>query len=211
MVGVCSPLPSTSSLDKSTFHAEPTPPVLTHYVRPNTPACGTGVFHVTVDLTVGADGQPRDFQVAEEAVPSLSEAIVKAIEAWRYAPASLNGKPADAHGRVEMECGEPAPSAGPAAAAMRVGADVSMPSVLYKIEPHYTEEARQSKYQGTVALYVEVDPSGRARNIRTVRALGLGLDKKAMEAVLQWRFNPGMKDGKPVTVAATIQVNFRLL
>jgi outer membrane biosynthesis protein TonB len=32
-----------------------------------------------------------------------------------------------------------------------------------------------------------------------------------MEAVRAWKFRPGQKDGKPVTVAATIEVNFRLL
>jgi protein TonB len=62
-----------------------------------------------------------------------------------------------------------------------------------------------------VTLYVEVDPSGKAVNIRVLHSLGLGLDEKAMEAVKQWKFKPGMKDGKPVTVAASIEVNFRLL
>jgi periplasmic protein TonB len=93
----------------------------------------------------------------------------------------------------------------------RVGGGVTAPSLLYKVEPEYSEEARKAKYQGTVVLYVEVDPSGRARNLRVVRSLGLGLDEKAMEAVNKWRFRPGYKDGKPVTVAATIEVNFRLL
>jgi TonB family protein len=83
--------------------------------------------------------------------------------------------------------------------------------VLSKIDPEYSEEARKAKYQGTVLLYIEVDPNGRATNIKVLHSLGLGLDEKAIEAVRQWKFMPGRKDGKPITVAASIEVNFRLL
>jgi protein TonB len=93
----------------------------------------------------------------------------------------------------------------------RVGGGVTAPALLYKVEPEYSEEARKAKYQGVVVLYVEVDPSGKAVNPRVIRSLGLGLDEKAIEAVRKWKFRPGYKDGKPVTVAATIEVNFRLL
>jgi TonB family protein len=93
----------------------------------------------------------------------------------------------------------------------RVGKGTTAPKLLYKKEPEYSEEARKAKFQGTVVLAVEVDPSGHAINARVVRSLGLGLDEKAMEAVRQWKFQPGYHDGKPVTVAATIEVNFRLL
>src|ERR1035437_1618786 len=93
----------------------------------------------------------------------------------------------------------------------RVGGGVTAPVLLFKKEPEYSEEARKAKYQGTVMLYIEVDPSGKAVNMRVQHSLGLGLDEKAIEAVRQWKFKPGYKDGKPVTVAATIEVNFRLL
>jgi TonB family protein len=93
----------------------------------------------------------------------------------------------------------------------RVGGGVTAPALLFKVEPEYSEEARKAKYQGTVLLYIEVDPSGKATNIKVARSLGLGLDEKAIEAVKKWKFKPGYKDGKPVTVAATIEVNFRLL
>ncbi len=93
----------------------------------------------------------------------------------------------------------------------RVGGGVTAPTLLQKVEPEYSEEARKAKYQGTVVLYIEVDPAGRPTNIRVQRSLGLGLDEKAIEAVRKWKFSPGKKDGKPVTVAATIEVNFRLL
>ena len=39
----------------------------------------------------------------------------------------------------------------------RVGGGVTAPSLLYKVEPEYSEEARKAKYQGIVLLYVEVD------------------------------------------------------
>jgi TonB family protein len=95
--------------------------------------------------------------------------------------------------------------------AFRIGGGVSAPSVLSKIEPEYSEEARKAKWQGTVVVSVIVDELGRPRNVRVLRSLGLGLDQKAVEAVSQWRFKPGLKDGKPVPVMATIEVNFRLL
>ncbi len=93
----------------------------------------------------------------------------------------------------------------------RVGGGVSAPSVLYKVDPEYSEEARKAKYSGTVLISLVVGPDGRATNIKVVRSLGLGLDEKAMEAVAKWKFKPGTKSGSPVAVQATIEVNFRLL
>ena len=93
----------------------------------------------------------------------------------------------------------------------RVGNGVTAPALTYKVEPEYSEEARNAHLQGVVVLYVEVDEEGKAINPRVVRSLGLGLDEKAIEAVGKWKFRPGYKDGKPVRVAATIEVNFRLM
>jgi TonB family protein len=93
----------------------------------------------------------------------------------------------------------------------RIGGGVSSPQLVFKVEPEYSEEARKAKFQGTVVLYVVVDEKGLPRDLKVVRPLGLGLDEKAIEAVTKWRFKPGYKDGRPVAVAATIEVNFRLL
>ncbi|MBM3812818.1 MAG: energy transducer TonB [Acidimicrobiia bacterium] len=93
----------------------------------------------------------------------------------------------------------------------RIGGGVSAPTLVYKVEPEYSEEARKAKFQGTVVLSVVVDEKGNPRDLRVIRALGLGLDEKAIEAVQKWRFKPGFLQGKPVAVAATVEVNFRLL
>jgi len=93
----------------------------------------------------------------------------------------------------------------------RVGGGVSAPTVLFQIDPEYSEEARKAKYSGTVLLAVTVDTEGHARDIHVVKSLGMGLDEKAMEAVAKWKFKPGMKNGMAVNVRAQIEVNFRLL
>ena len=105
----------------------------------------------------------------------------------------------------------PGSGGGTGGGVFRVGGGVSAPRLIKKVEPEYSEEARKAKYQGTVVLAVQVWEDGRAHNVRIVRSLGLGLDEKAIEAVRQWRFVPGRKENKPVKVAATIEVNFRLL
>jgi TonB family protein len=58
---------------------------------------------------------------------------------------------------------------------------------------------------------MEIGEDGLAHNIQVVRGLGLGLDEKAVQAIQQWIFKPGMKDGQAVPVRANIEVNFRLL
>jgi periplasmic protein TonB len=93
----------------------------------------------------------------------------------------------------------------------KVGGGVSAPTLLFRVEPEYSEEARKAKWQGTVLLSVIVDEMGRPSHLSVLRSLGLGLDQKAIDAVSQWKFKPGQKGGKAVPVIATIEVNFRLL
>ena len=87
---------------------------------------------------------------------------------------------------------------------------IQSPAVIAKCAPQYTPEAKRANIEGTVVLYIQVYPDGRAHNIRVQSRLGSGLDDKAIEAVKQWRFSPGTKYGKPVVVPATIEVKFRL-
>jgi TonB family protein len=63
-----------------------------------------------------------------------------------------------------------------------------------------------------VYLSVLVDQQGKPVNAKVVvRPLGLGLDQAAIyEVIAQWRFKPGMKDGKAVAVRAQFEINFRL-
>jgi len=91
-----------------------------------------------------------------------------------------------------------------------LGKGVTAPHALYDPDPEYSDEARKAKYQGNVVLSVIVDATGHVRDIRVARSVGMGLDEKAIEAVQKWKFAPGMKDGRPVAVQVSVEVNFRL-
>jgi TonB family protein len=86
----------------------------------------------------------------------------------------------------------------------------SAPAVIYKVNPEYTQEALDAKVSGTATVQVVIGADGVPGELAIKRSLGYGLDEKAIECVRQWRFKPGMRDGMPVSVRATIEVNFRL-
>jgi TonB family protein len=92
----------------------------------------------------------------------------------------------------------------------RIGGGVSAPKPIFTPDPEYSEEARKAKFQGTVVLWLVIGPDGKAHEIRVARALGMGLDEKAVEAVRTWRFDPAKKDGQPVAVQMNVEVSFRL-
>jgi len=87
---------------------------------------------------------------------------------------------------------------------------VTVPSITYKVNPSYTPEAKEAKIQGTVTLTLVVNSLGRVDDIQVTKSLDPGLDVNAVGAVSQWQFKPGTKDGQPVDVAVTIEVNFKL-
>src|SRR5450432_3323467 len=104
--------------------------------------------------------------------------------------------------------GRGGPGVGPGI--FHVGDGVSAPRALYTPEPEFSEEARKAKYQGVVVLNIVVGTDGRVHNPRVVRALGMGLDEKAIEGVKTWKFDPSKKDGRAVAVEMNIEVAFNL-
>ena len=93
----------------------------------------------------------------------------------------------------------------------KVGNGIAAPKVLYKIEPSYSPEARAVKAQGTVVVSVMIGTNGKAADVQLRKGVGYGLDEQALDAITQWTFQPGTRDGMAVPVQASIEVNFRLL
>ena len=89
---------------------------------------------------------------------------------------------------------------------------VTLPKVISEVKPQYTPEAIQAKIEGTVIMTAVVRTDGTPGDIEITTSLDseYGLDEQAVAALSQWRFEPGLKDGKPVPVRVTIEMRFWL-
>lgn len=105
---------------------------------------------------------------------------------------------------------DPGVSATKPLALLTVGIDVTPPRAIYMPDPEYSEEARAARLQGTCVLSLVVGADGKPRDIAVVRRLGMGLDRKAVEAVRAWTFEPARKEGVPVAAKIHLQVSFIL-
>ena len=80
--------------------------------------------------------------------------------------------------------------------------------LLKKVEPSYTEDARNNKITGTVILKVIFSKTGEVTNIRVVSGLPYGLTQQAIKAARGIKFTPAMKDGQPVSMWMQLEYNF---
>jgi TonB family protein len=99
----------------------------------------------------------------------------------------------------------------PSAEVQKAGGAVTQPTLIHKVDPPYSEEARVAKYSASVLIQLVVGTDGAAQNLKVVKPAGFGLDDCALVTISQWKFKPGEKEGSPVPVSATVEVNFRLL
>jgi TonB family protein len=71
-----------------------------------------------------------------------------------------------------------------------------------------TERARAARVSGAVKVKVLVAADGRPARAYVTKRLGFGLDQRAIEAVLQYKFEPAMLSGLPQTGWVFLEVKF---
>ena len=84
------------------------------------------------------------------------------------------------------------------------------PQLTKNFEPPSNEYAQNNGVAGLAMYHVIVDPDGKAGDIVIGRPIGFGLDENAVDSIRKATFEPGMKDGKPVTVEIDLTVQFRI-
>ena len=94
----------------------------------------------------------------------------------------------------------------------KAGNGVSLPVVVTKVNPQYTEDARNARIEGSVVLNVTILANGSVSDVKVARSLDttFGLDQQAVKALQQWTFKPGQKEGRPVAVNIDVAMTFTL-
>lgn len=84
------------------------------------------------------------------------------------------------------------------------------PRVIHRVEPVYPADAREKNIKGSVILTLVVDREGKPQDIKIWRSLYPSMDQAAIEAARQMRFEPGLKDGQPVSETLLVEFYFSL-
>lgn len=99
----------------------------------------------------------------------------------------------------------------PKAGVPKASGTTAAPVPLITPEAEFSSHARKKKISGECMVTLVVDAQGMPQDPHVVRSIEPSLDRKALAAVMRYRFKPGIKDGlEPVPVLITIAVNFRL-
>lgn len=82
--------------------------------------------------------------------------------------------------------------------------------LISAFDPQSNEYAQNNGVAGMSMYHVVVEPDGQAGEVAIGRPIGFGLDESAVNAIRKAKFEPAMKDGKPVPVVLDMVVEFRI-
>jgi TonB family protein len=91
------------------------------------------------------------------------------------------------------------------------GPAVKAPKLVHYVEPEFSANSKEAFVEGVVKVSAVVTTEGTASNCEIIHGLNSQEDSTAIKAVKLWRFQPGTKDGKPVNVRVTVEIEFHLM
>ena len=92
---------------------------------------------------------------------------------------------------------------------VRVGSNLKAPRQIYSVQPEYPPLARQAHVWGTVVVNAVIDEHGNVVQAHALNGHPL-LIPAALNAVLQWKYEPTLLNGTPVAVEMEVTVYFKL-
>ena len=187
---------------------------------------GITTGYAVIALNVDAKGNLADYLPIAYTHEDFYRSSVDALTRWQFVPASEAGQPRAVITQMTFNF-----ESGGNVVEMNVGDDVNaqfnrmrpeqevfrifklneldqIPVPVDIVRPGYPEAFLGSQLEGTAIIEFYIDESGDVRLPAVIEQSAGDFAGAAMEAVLQWKFEPPMKDGKPVTALARQKFNF---
>jgi protein TonB len=83
------------------------------------------------------------------------------------------------------------------------------PRKVYHIDPSYPGELRGKRIDGSASVIFVVDAAGKVTSPRIEKSAHPAFDKPALDAVKQWKFEPGVKGGARVACRMRVSIRFQ--
>ena len=170
---------------------------------------------VILEAKADEQGNVIDMRVLRS-IPALDKAALDAVRQWKYEPLIVDGKPQKAIFTVTVRFALKEKEADRAKAlekfaegAVAAEGDIKPPKQVKELMPVYPEAARSAGVQGVVILSVRANEKGEVVDVMVLRSIPL-LDQAAIDAVMQWAYEPLVVNGKAVPAVFNVTVRFRL-
>ena len=171
---------------------------------------------VVVYAEITKDGSPENLRVLRSLGHGLDQEAVRTVQQWRFEPSLQNGQIirvatyVPVNFRLQRQIYDAwLPSQG-GNEVFQITDGVTIPGIISRVQAPYTDEARAAKLEGKIVLFIEITSAGIVENVVVLQKMGKGMDESAVQAIKQWKFSPATKDGRPVAVMITVEMNFSL-
>jgi periplasmic protein TonB len=154
---------------------------------------------------------PREIAIIKEAPlpPDMSGGGVIGGVPGGIAGGQYGGVLGGIIGGIGVTTAMPTPPPPPAMRIVRVGGQVKPPRLIYQTELVYPPIARTARVEGTVTIDTIIDEKGDVVQARAVDGPGL-LIPAALKTVVQWKYQPTLLNGQPVSIEMIVHVNYHL-
>jgi TonB family protein len=167
---------------------------------------------VELHLTISEAGNIEE-AIVVRSVASVTKEAVRAVKTWKFAPATIRGKPIESQLTVFVVFCPLAIPTPDLPLTMIAGDAIPVAGILPSVSPEVTE----AKYPpdgiartvgGTVVLRVLVGADGQPGLVRVVKDAP-SMTESARIAVAGWKFNPAQVNGRAAISGVAVAFAFR--
>jgi TonB family protein len=175
-------------------------------------------------MVVDSNGVPRHMQILHTHGDSFDQAAIAAVNRSTFEPGRLANKPvpvwidvrvvfrADRSQAIPQvliaERDLPAPDESALQDKHHRPLAYTPPFPIHTVDADFADPFTTHPYVQVAIVAVLVSEEGLPKEVRVVRGLGFGLDKKAEAAVWHYRFLPATSKGRPISARRDVMVSF---